>query len=469
MRRRRFLKQATAAGVAFSILPAYAAPKSKNSKRNDALPPSERINLAVIGCTHKGGGNGRAAVGSGMVNCVALCDVVKSRAEEFKALHGPEHRHHDTVKDARVFDDFRQMFDQMGDQIDACLVSTPDHTHFPISMHAMSMGIHVYCEKPLAHTFEECELLMKAEKKFKVACQMGNQGHSGTQRVQFDEWVKSGLIKNVRRVDAAMNSGRRWHKWGQVTAFPPEEPMPEGMNWDAWTGTAPMHPYSTKYDPGNWRGWYDFGNGAFGDWGPHTLDSVHRFLKLGLPHEIRADMLEGQNDFIYPLATTIVFDFKARGEGFPAMAINWYDGVKNYMPRPKELGAEREVLRKGKIIYGEDLVFMGGTHSDPLRIIPETKMREMGPSLPELPEPATSKVHMVNFLNAAKGQEECNSKFSVSAPLTQMFMLGCIAQRLGGTLAFDAEKKQITNNRRANELLTGHAPRKGWEQYYELV
>ena len=446
--RRSFLRTSAAASAlsAFNILPSYGQ------------EAKDKLDLAIIGCTQQGGGIGKTAANSGMVNVVALCDVEPSRTGKFKAEH-PE---------AKVYSDFRKMFDEMGDKIDACTAGVPDHAHFPIAMRAMAEGVAIYVEKPLAHTFEECELLIAAEKKHKAVCQMGNQGHSGGQRMQFKTWVEAGIIKNVRRVDACMNSGRRWHGWGNVQSFPPAEKMPDGMNWEVWCATAPMHDYSSKFDHGNWRGWYDYGNGAFGDWGPHTLDTIHRFLKLGLPYEVRADKLEGQNDFIYPLATTIAFEFAERGPGMPAMTIYWYDGVKNKPPRPKELDKGRNMPTCGKVIYSDDLVFMGGTHSSSLRVIPETKMQEIKDTIPKTPKGDTNWDHMKNFLLAAMGKEECNSKFAVSGPLTQMFMLGCIAQRLGGTLKFDTETKQITNNKRANELLQGHPPRKGWEEYYKL-
>jgi predicted dehydrogenase len=448
LNRRSLLKStaAVAAGSTFLI------------KDGRAESPNEKINLGIIGCTHQGGNIGAGAIRTGMVNVVALCDVEPSRAEKFKAQH-PQ---------AQVFSDFREMFDKIGGKIDACTIGVPDHAHFPIAIRAMANGSSVYVEKPLAHTFEECELMMAAEEKYKVACQMGNQGHSAGQRMQFKTWVESGIIKNVRRVDACMNTGRRWHPWGNVTGFPPADPMPKDMNWEVWTGTRPMHNYSKKFDHGNWRGWYEYGNGAFGDWGPHTLDTIHRFLKLGLPYEVRADKLEGPNEFIYPMATTIAFEFAARGEGMSEMTVNWYDGVKNFPPRPDAFDENRKLPACGKVIYSDDLTFMGGTHSSKLEIIPESKTKQMKGQLPEIPRGETSQNHMKNFLLAAKGEDECNSKFAVSGVLTQVFMLGCIAQRLGGTLSFDAKAKQITNNERANQLLQGPPPRKGWEEFFRV-
>lgn len=444
--RRTFLKTSTAGSLAlgaFGVGPAIANEQS------------DKLNFAIIGCSGRGGAIGNEAVKTGMANVVALCDANPSRTARFQKDH----------PDAKVYDDFRKMFDDMGDKIDACTAGTPDHTHFPIAMRALASDTAVYVEKPLAHTFEECELLIAAEKKYNGICQMGNQGHSSSQRMQFKTWVDEGIIKNVRRVDACMNKGRRWHPWGNVTSFPAAEPMPEGMNWDVWTATAPMHHYSKRFDGGNWRGWYDYGNGAFGDWGPHTLDTIHRFLKLGLPYEIRADKLEGQNDFIYPMATTIAFEFAERGPGMPAMSINWYDGVKNKPPKPEQLAEGQSVPACGKVIYSDDLTFMGGTHSGRLKVLDESKLSD---GLPEIPSGDTNQNHMKNFMLAAMGKEECNSKFAVSGPLTQVFMLGCIAQRLGGSLMFDVDRKEITNNERANQLLKGHPPRKGWEEYYTM-
>ncbi|TWU46936.1 Gfo/Idh/MocA family protein [Rubripirellula reticaptiva] len=451
IKRRQFLAQAATVSAVATTLPSFALGQNVGG---------DKINLAVIGCSNRGGAIGSEAIKHPLTNCVALCDVVPSRANGLKKKMDGQ------CDDALVFDDFREMFSQMGDKIDACTIGVPDHSHFPIAMLAMSMGIDVYVEKPLAHTFEECELLIAAEKKYNVKCQMGNQGHSSEQRLQFESWVDAGIIKNVRRVDACMNNGRRWHPWGDVKDYPSAEKMPEGMNWDVWAGTAPKRAYNTKYDPGNWRGWYDYGNGAFGDWGPHTLDTVHRFLKLGLPHQVRAVSIDKPNDLIFPHGTTIAFDFKERGPDMPEMTINWYDGVKNRPPSSKDV----KIGACGKAIFSDDLTFVGGTHSATLSIVGGDRLSDVKGNLPELPASETSTNHMDNFLRASAGLDPyCNSSFAVSGPLTQVFMLGCIAQRLGENLEFDAVKRQITNNARANDLLKGNAPRQGWEEYYKLA
>lgn len=457
MKRRTFMAGALAAS-AFQIAPSYCVAKSKDSKPNSEKPPSEKLNLAIIGCSQRGGSIGGWAMSKGMADCVALCDVLPSRTNGFKNKY----------KDAKVYSDFRKMFDEMGGKIDACINGTPDHAHFPISMLAMANGASVYVEKPMAHTFEESELMMAAEKKYKVAGQMGNQGHSGNNYLQFKAWVEAGIIKNVRKIDACMCGGRRWHPWGDVKGYPPAEPMPDGMNWDVWAGTAAKHPYNGKFDKGNWRGWHIYGSGAMGDWAAHTIDTLHEFLKLGLPHTIRTEKLEGQNDFIFPMKSTIAFDFAERGPTMPAMTLRWFDGTGNMPPVPEELKAAGvRAPSKGKMIYGDDLAFMGGTHGSTLRIVPESKMKEMASKVPKITEKHSD--HMANFLLSAMGKETCHSSFEVAGVLTQIFSLGCIAQRIGGTFHLDTKTKQITDNKRANELLKGAPPRKGWEEFYKLA
>jgi predicted dehydrogenase len=451
--RRSFLK-ATLAASTFTIIPAHAAPKSEKSKPNDDLPPSERVNVACCGVANQGGQDMKSVAGTGMANIVALCDV------DSKNLDGAGKQFPKAAK----FQDFRKMFEKMAKDIDAVTIGVPDHSHFPIAMLAMSLGKHVYVEKPLAHTFNEIELMMAAARKYKVATQMGNQGHSGGNYFQFKSWTEAGIIKNVTHVDAFMNGERRWFKYGNVTGYPPAEPMPNNIDWEVWTGTAPMHDFSKKFHPGDWRSWYIYGNGALGDWGPHILDTIHEFLDLGLPEEIIAVNRDTPNEFIFPMASTLDYKFPARGDK-PAMDITWHDGVKNRPAPPPEMKDIKQGS-SGKIIHSKELVFYGGTHSDILRIAPDAKMKEMIATLPKVT--GKNSGHHANFLLGAKGKETCRSNFDVAGPLSQVLCLGVIAQRLGGTLQFDRATKRITNNETANAMLTGVPPRKGWEEFYKL-
>lgn len=445
--RRQFSKIAATA-TAFGALPCQAA------------GANEKVNLAIIGCGGMGAADAKSLFETGLINIVALCDVAMG-TKHTAAIES-------MFPGVPKFKDFRKLFDKMEKDIDACTVGVPDHSHFPIAILAMSLGKGVYVEKPLAHTFQEIELLIAAEKKYGVACQMGNQGHSGANYHQFKAWKQAGVIKNVKKVTAYMNSPRRWHPW-KFDAWQTGEELPSKIDWDTWVGTAPDHPYSNKLHPGNWRSWFDYGNGAFGDWGPHLLDTVHRFLNLGLPERVTAVKLEGRRKLIFPMASTIQFDFPKRSEE-PPCEVTWYDGVKNLSPRPAGLKKGRKIERNGKTIYGEDRTFMGASHGSPLRIIPregetEAETREIGKSLPKY---GKGSGHQLNFILAVKGEEKTRSSFDVAGPLSQMFCLGVIAQRLGGELKFDRKTKQITNNKLANDLLVGPVPRKGWEEFYRL-
>jgi predicted dehydrogenase len=220
------------------------------------------------------------------------------------------------------------------------------------------------------------------------------------------------------------------------------------------------------FHPKKWRGWFAYGSGALGDWGAHIIDTAHRFLNLGLPSAIEAVSRDQPSEFIFPQASTLRFEFAARGAK-PPVDVWWYDGQTNRPPLPAELGPGAVLKEEaGKFIYSRTLVFKGGTHGDTLRIIPEARMQELAPTLPKVVGGFSD--HPTNFVLACQGKEESRSPFHVSGPLTQVFLLGVIAQRLGGRLEFDPVRRVFTNSPEATALLAGPAPRTGWERYYRL-
>ncbi len=329
----------------------------------------------------------------------------------------------------------------------------------------------------MAHTFREIELMMAAEKKYGRACQMGNQGHSEANYFQFKAWTEAGIIKNVTRIAAFMNGKRRWHGM-KVNGFLTKQEIPATLDWEHWLSTAPPHDYNKGYTNGEWRSWFEFGDGALGDWGAHIFDTAHEFLELGLPTQVDAVKLDGWSPWIFPQASTLSFKFAAR-DSKPPVELTWYDGQNNLPPLPENFGrapldpnipppsnataAGNEPPPVGKVIYGEGLTFKGGSHGATLRVIPEEKEKEM--KLPTVPKSPSN--HFKNFLLAVKGQEKCRSSFAVAGPLCQTMALGVIAQRVNAKLEFDTTSMQITNHKVANELLAGPPPRKGWEQFYQ--
>jgi hypothetical protein len=471
MQRRKFMKTSASAltGAAmFSIIPSTVLGKTFGS-----IAPSDKVNLACCGIGNRGAEVLRSLYATGHANIVAFCDVDMGAPHTLKAL--------EKFPDVPRFQDFREMFEKMGDKIDAVSVGTPDFSHFPITMLAMSLGIHVYVEKPMARTFQEVELMMAGAKKHNVVTQMGNQGHSEANYFQFKAWKEAGIIKDVTAVTAHMNSRRRWHGFDpKMTKFPDGQPIPKTLDWDTWLGTSNQHDFQKDFVNGQWRCWYDFGMGALGDWGAHTMDTAHEFLELGLPYEVDPVYIKGHNPFFFPMSSTLSFKFPKRGD-MPPVEMTWYDGLDNIPTVPKGYGVSEidpnvpppsdgklkpAKLNPGKIIYGKDLTFKGGSHGSTLSIIPEDKAKDMESSLPEVPKSTSN--HFANFLLSCKGEEKCRSSFDVAGPLSQVFNLGVLAQRLNTKIIFDRETKQITNNPLANVLLKGAQPRKGWEEYYKL-
>ncbi|WP_018631110.1 Gfo/Idh/MocA family oxidoreductase [Niabella aurantiaca] len=464
MKRKAFIKTGSAA-LAAMVLPAYVL-----GRPFGYTAPSDKINLACCGIGNRGADVARSLHKTGLANVVAICDV------DMGAPHTQEIMQ--LFPTAKRFKDFRELFDKMGKEFDAVSVGVPDFSHFPIAMLAMNQGKHVYVEKPMAHTFREVELMMQAEKKYKVSCQMGNQGHSEEGYFQFKAWTEAGIIKDVTAITAFMNNHRRWHGLS-VSGYLPAQPVPETLDWDCWLGTAAFKEYNRGYVNGDWRSWYEFGNGALGDWGAHIIDNAHQFLELGLPTEVNPVKMEGHSLFLFPQASTLVFKFAPR-RNMPACELTWYDGYDNRpeLPAgfgdyvraknipPPTAGAVETKRYPGKIIYAKELTFKGGSHAAPLEIFPAAKAAEMAPRLPVVPQSPSN--HFANFLKACKGEETCRSSFEVAGPLCQVMALGVLAQRLNTKLVFDPRQKKITNSRAGNELLAGPPPRKGWEQFYKM-
>ncbi len=463
--RRSFLKKSILAGGAIGL-------SSSSLAQAILSKPNERVNLAGIGIGNRGGEILLDMYRTGLCNIVALCDVDMEAPHTLKLLK--------QFPDVPRFKDFRQMFDKMSNQIDAVTIGVPDFSHFPITIMAMDLGKHVYVEKPLARTFYENELLIKKAKKLpKVVTQMGNQGHSEANYFQFKTWVEKGIIKDVNKIVGHMNSPRRWHAWDvNMKGFPMEETAPDTLDWDLWQMQTIGHDYNKDFVNGQWRCWYDFGMGALGDWGAHILDTAHEFLDLGLPYEVDVVKLEGHNSLFFPMSSTLNFKFPKR-RNMPAVDVWWYDGIGNYPQLPDGYGVsaldpnipppttgkiEQSKLNPGKIIYSKELTFKGGSHASILSIIPEQKAKDLAGKLPEIPVSPSN--HFANFLKACKGEERTRSPFAVSAPLSQVFCLGVIAQQLNKKITFDREHKEIINDKFANALLIGPPPRKGWEQYY---
>ena len=457
MNRRGFLSAMLAAG-AYPLLPGCFSSK--------AYVANGKVRLAAIGCGAQAWFDLKKLAGNkDICEVVALCDTDIGAPHTEEALK--------RFPDLPRFQDFRKMFDKMEREIDAVLIGIPDHSHFCAAMHAMRLGKAVYVEKPLAHSFRECELLMAAEEKYGVVTQMGNQGHSGANYYQYRDYVQNGIIKDVKKVVAHMNMQRRWHKWGgKTSSYPRGEVMPETLDWEVWCNAAPYHDFSKDLAYGEWRCWYDYGNGCMGDWGAHILDCVHRFtLRGALPTEVSISNVTGWNQFVFPIQDTLTMKFDD-------VTLEWYEGLDNKPPLPEGFryadnkglfpastandGLIDPPLKPGKEIYLADgTVWQGLSHSATL-----VRVGAQDEKVPAFEKAGSD--HWRNFLLAVKGEEEARSPFRVTAPLSEVFCLGVIAQRLNRGFKFDPVAKKDVGDAEVGILLKGPAPREGWEEYYRV-
>ncbi len=434
--RRDFLKQTTLAGVGFwvagGIANAAADPKS----------PNEKLNIAVIGCGGQGGGN-LGAVSS--ENIVALCDVDEDRAKG--AFNGRPK--------AKKYHDFRKMFDEMHKEIDAVVVSTPDHQHAIISITAMKLGKHVYCEKPLTHDVYEARLMRDTATNMKVATQMGNQGTGSNPLRRAAELIRGGVIGTVKEVHVWTNRPI----WPQGIDRPKDTPpVPKTLDWDLWLGTAPERPYSPAYVPFKWRGWWDFGTGALGDMACHTMNLPFLALKLASPTSVEAESSRF-NAETYQTWAKVRYEFPARGD-MPPVTLTWYEGNrdgKHVLP-PESLLKGQKLNDSGCLVvgdkgalyskddYGTSIDFVGASGKDQ-KSVPESLPRSPG--------------HHREWILACKGGKPALSNFDYAGLLTETVLLGNVAIRAGKKIEWDGVNTKVTNLPDAEKYIKREY-RKGW-------
>jgi predicted dehydrogenase len=438
--RRRFLADAGAM-AAFTVVPRYVLGGPRQ------IPPSEKLNIAGVGV----GGRGAGVIdGVSSQNIIALCDVdAKHAAGTFNRF-----------PNAKKYRDFRKMLEEEDKNIDAVTVATPDHVHAVATMMAIKMDKHVYCEKPLTHSVYEARKVAEAAREHKVATQMGNQGQATEETRLMCEYIWAGAIGPVREVHVWTDRPSRGLfdvYWPQGVDRPKEEPpVPETLDWDLWLGPAPYRPYHPCYLPFAWRGWWDFGTGALGDIGCHSIDPVFRALKLGHPTSVEANSTL-VNKETYPVASTVHYQFPARGD-MPPVKLTWYDGGLR-PPRPDELEEGQE--------FGEGGILFVGDKGKMLkhRLIPESRSKEYGKPPEVLPR---SPGHFEEWIEACKGGKPAGSNFDHAGLLAEVVLLGNVALRVElrekltrTKLLWDGPNMKITNLPEANQFLQREY-RKDW-------
>jgi predicted dehydrogenase len=427
--RRDFIKTSSLASAALAF-PAIL--------RSQSQSPNNRLNIALCGV----GGRGYGAVqGLKGENFVAFCDVDDERAAKT----------YQEFPDVPRFRDYRKMLDALGNKIDAVTVSTPDHMHFPIALAALSLGKHVFVEKPLTHTVAEARRLDRVAREKKVATQMGNQGHALEGMRLIREWHQAGILGEVREV----HSWTDRPIWPQGVGAPDHSKMmpvvPATLDWDLWLGVAPAREYDPAYVPFSWRGYWDFGTGALGDMGCHIMDGAYWALELTQPTRVEA-ISAHQTDQSPPTASVVTYHFPARGN-LPPVKWTWYDG--GLMPMlPPDLEATRQLEPNGTLIVGSKATVFADTYYASARIIPEAKRQALAPVLPPKTLPRVEGGHFAEWVRACKGGTPAGSNFEYAARLTETVLLSNVAVRARRPIDWDSAAMKITNLPEANQYLT---------------
>lgn len=445
--RRKFLAQSLAATATITIAPRHVLGGA------GFTAPSERVRIAGIGAGGMGGGDIRQVSRLG-AEIVALCDVDEKQAAETFAAFPTTPR----------YKDFREMLEKEHRNIDAVTVGTPDHTHAIATMAAIKMGKHVYCEKPLTHTIHEARALATAARTHKVMTQMGNQGHAREGARLTNEWIRAGVIGEIREVHAWTD--RAGNHWPQGSGRPTDHPpVPSTLAWDLWLGPAPSRPYHPSYAPVKWRGWRDFGTGALGDMGCHIIDHPVWALDLGHPSTIEArttiygSRLEGNRPNLetYPVASIIHYKFPARGN-LPPLKLTWYEG--GLMPAtPEEMSEGQRLPGNGVLYVGSKGKMYHGSHGGMPQLVPAGLTEEAHKVPRSMPR---SPGHHKEWLEACKGGTAPVSNFSYSGPMTEIVLLGVLALRSPNRqLQWDGESLKVKNAPELNRYIHREY-RKGW-------
>ncbi len=424
----------------------YGSLLAATAKAATPKSPSEKLNIAAIGSGGKGFTDLNGCAGE---NIVALCDPDDQRAE----------RAFNKFPNAPRYKDFRVMLDKQKD-IDAVLVSCPDHMHATAAMWAMARGKHVYCQKPLTRTIWEANQLTAAAAKYGVATQMGNQGYSNAGARECAEIIWSGEIGNVTEVHAWTDRpGRYWPQGPNVD--PKTEAVPAHLDWQVWLGASPDRPYSPAYVPRTWRAFPEYGCGAIGDMACHIMGTPNMAMRLSLTGPVSVECLkkEGESKYTYPHQAVIRFDFPARGP-MPPVKVFWYDSLKA-MPKFDGVPAGELIGDKdnnGSLFIGDKGMVTTGCYGERTRLLPNAKMQDY-----KLPPPLLTRSpgHYRDWIRAAKGGDAACSNFAVAGPFVQWMLLGVIAMKYEGKLDWDNAAGRFTNNKEANQWLKP-VFRKGW-------
>lgn len=436
--RRSVIKGALAASAALSL---------SASSYSRVLGANGRLRVASVGTGGKGWSDLLGVAASKSVDVTALCDVDSSKEHLGQAV--------EKFSNAKSYADWRKLVDDSSN-FDGIIVSTPDFMHAPISLAAMHLGKHVFCQKPLTHTVHEARQMQLAAQKYKLVTQMCNQIQSHSVYRTAVSWVHAGVLGKVKEVHSWQSGNPSW----RPIAVPKQgaDPIPATVNWELWQGVAPETEYKTElYHPFNWRGWQHYGTGQLGDFGCHILDPVFKALKLTAPVSLKVTAPELPKE-IWTDRCTVHYQFP--GTEYTAgstLPVTWYD-AGGFIPSKdlfSHLPADAKLPGAGSVLIGEK----GSL------VVPHVAAPTFYPASGDAPvlETLPSVDHYTQWADACLGNGETTSHFDYASPLTEAVLLGTVGIRFPEQeIKWDSKAARITNLEAANQYLTKEY-RKGWE------
>ncbi|NLS91405.1 MAG: Gfo/Idh/MocA family oxidoreductase [Planctomycetaceae bacterium] len=458
--RRAFLTSAAAAVTTATIVPRHVLGGPK------FVPPSEKVNVAVVGVGGQGRHNIRSLFREADAQVIAVADPIAQEDMSpfyYKGMAGREPVREEIEKHyaektpnfrCAAYEDFRVMLEKEK-AVDAVLCGTPDHLHAYVSILCMKAGKHTFCEKPLTHNIWEAREVAKVAKETGVATQMGNIGHSTVGIRETCEWLWAGAIGTVREVHAWVGASR-WNK--SLTDLPTDTPpVPEGVNWDLWIGPREMRPYHPAYTPVTWRDFWAFGSGGIGDFGCHDMDSACWALDLAAPTTVEALPVGNHTAELAPHGEICYYEFGPRGDK-PAVTLTWYDGGLQ-PPCPEEMPPGVALPSRGVLFVGDKGKMVCGGAGGAPKLLPYEKTRDY--EKPEATIPRSNGHHR-DWVDACKGGPPASANFEYGARLTEIVLLGILSLRTGKKIYWDPEKMEATGVPEA-EAIIKEPYRKGWE------
>jgi predicted dehydrogenase len=420
--------------------------------------PSDTLRIAGVGI---GGMGRRYLAGCAAERITILCDV----DHDFAA---PVFRKYDGAK---IYRDYREMFDKEANNIDAVICGTPDHSHAPVVMRALRLNKHVYCAKPLTHTVHEARTIRAAVEQSKVSTQMSVQSCMSDAACSTMEILQSGVLGPVSEV----------HIWTPHPIYPagrvrPTDtpPVPKNLDWDLWVGPAPYRSYHPAYHPWIWRAYWDFANGTIGDMLNHALHMSFVPLHLEAPvavHSSRSTMHGGYfvmhpdgSETLPPrvptpesesYSCTITWDYPER-HGLPPLRLHWYDGGIR-PPRPLELDSAKAMPVAGVLFVGRNGKLMSDYSGGRNWLLPEKKFEEF--TAPKTLARVSD--HYKEWTEACKAGKQPSCHFGFGSRMTEIALLGAMAVRTEKLLLWDSAAGKVTNVSETNALLNPPY-RSGW-------